>query len=184
MTNTFQRFEDLSPRLQRRSRSLAHTCNEHTADDLYQDMAVSYLVRTQRQPEFASQTDAYIFTDLTWDAQNVAEKGRTYNRYMDSEHIFSDDEGDEVSSFELIASGEPNPEDSYIDTEAIEALSAAILTLTPENQQIVKMIYLGYSQVEIAAQLGVSKPAITQRKATIEKALLQALSQPAPSAAL
>lgn len=176
MATTSDRFTELTPRLQRKAAVLAHLNNEHAADDLFQEMAVSYINRTARDPKFTAQKDAYIANELTWDAQNVAEKGRVYNRYMDSEHIFSDDDGDEISSFELIASSAPNPEDAYIETETLEALSEAILSLTPENQQIVKMIYLGYSQVEIAVKMGISKPAITQRKATIARVLSQVAS--------
>lgn len=170
-TSANERISELAPRLNARARAIAAASPEHDPDDLFQEMALAIIDRTNRDASFISQKDAYILQFATWFGKNRASASRTYGKYVGQEMMIKAEDGDTISSFDLIGDNTQNPERQYIRMETAEDLGERIKTLTPHNQQIVAMIYLGYSQVEIAKELGISKPAVTQRKATIAKTL-------------
>jgi RNA polymerase sigma-70 factor (ECF subfamily) len=63
-----------------------------------------------------------------------------------------------------IADGRVNIETDYIDGEEIATLRAALKTLTPEQRELVrKIFYEGRALKAVAAEYGVSSPAIISR---------------------
>lgn len=136
-------------------------------EDVYQSMIVSLIDRADEAPEFAQQSDAYLMQFATWRGQNL---GVTYRKHIQEDCIFSNDEDDETTSLvEMSAITLTTPEDLLVEDETAVELLDLVASLTPENQKIVKMLYAGYSKTEIAASMGISKPAVSQRVATIGK---------------
>lgn len=170
-----QRLDTLAPKISRISRSTAGTFSEYDPDDLCQHICLKLLERAAADPAFAARSDEELLTFAIWRARSKAEAGRTYTRYVDAE-VFIEEDGDEISVLEMMPSGEINPEDAVIQSETLRQIDAIVQDLTPVNRQIVEMLYLGHSQVEIAAALGISKSAVTQRKTTIAHLLTEALS--------
>jgi len=180
------RITSLFPRLNRIARYLAHPGLEYTADDLYQEMALTILDRSAGDSTFLDQRDGYLLQCASWDARNVAAKGRTYNRLVAAEWFLAvrsaaADDGDEISLLELFADPDLTPEEHYLQTEQLEELAAAAASLSPSNQKIVGLIAIGYNWAEIADQLGVSRSAVSQRKNIIARQLSTVVWNSAPT---
>jgi RNA polymerase sigma factor (sigma-70 family) len=142
------------------------------AEDIYSSMIEAIVTKAEETPEFINQKDAYIISFATWEAKHVAEKSRIYLRYVDEEGIITSDDGDEISTLDLIPSNNhQSVEDEIIERETLDELAKIIATMNTENQTVIKMLMVGCSKTEIAAKLGISKPAISQRIKTIGKTL-------------
>jgi RNA polymerase sigma factor (sigma-70 family) len=172
-TTTTTTIEKLSSRLNRYSYCI--TGPEMTSEDSYQEMVLALLEKAaDTTTTFFDQAEAYQVRYASWQAMKQAQAGRTYLKYVTSletttaEHFGVEDE---LDIFEVFPAAGPSLEDQVIADETASEIMAALSELTLTNRTVAAMIYLGYSQSEIAARLGVSKPAISERKATISKYL-------------
>lgn len=130
-------------------------------EDIQQEMVKAILEQAQKDPDFIHQKDSYLLKLATWKAQAVAARTRVYDNRVT-------EEPEEFDIFDASASADPA--DLYEHQETMEELLEAIQKLSPENIQVVKMIYLGYSQKEISEKLNVSPAAVSQRKQSIRHA--------------
>lgn len=173
------RLTSLTPRLTHIARDLVGSLSEHTAEDILQEIVLKLLERAHQDPTFASRSDKELLIFAQWRGRHLAEKGRIYTGYVQEEEYLSNANGVEISSFEFIAGDDPNPEQACIELEELEALERIAAALDPTNRRIVRMLYQGYSSVEIAAHLGVTKGAVSQRKAIIAGRITAGDSLPA-----
>ena len=141
------------------------------AEDTLQSVCLALLEKAAVEPEFASQEDAYICQYAKWSAWHLLQSTKTYNDYVEAEKWTVDSEGEEVSEFEYIPCTDPEPEQRAESYESERLLAEVVRQLAPENRVVVKMLYVGYSRAEIASKLQISRPAVTQRIKTIQKAL-------------
>ena len=155
------RIVELAPRL------IAYSHFIHSpldSADIQQEMALALLERDQVDPAFSVQEPSYLAWYATWQAKHAAGKARTY-----AGHIQPVDD----AQMEIILCGKSDEDDDPAriaeKQEEMEMLLAQVATLTPENQAVIRMTYLGYSTKEIAAELGISPPAVSQRKKTIRR---------------
>lgn len=140
------------------------------SEDIFHNMIVALLENAKSHPEFADQSDAYKYQYAKWYAGHLLEIDQNYTRYVNEEGTVTCDEDGSISTFDLMADA------TQVDpAELIEGdnLLAAVKTLSPENQLIVKLLYVGYSKSEISGHLKISRPAVSQRLLTIQKALAE-----------
>lgn len=138
-------------------------------EDIFHDMIAALLDNAISNPDFVNQQDAYKFQFAKWHASHLLEKSKVYSKYVAVEGASEDGE---ESAFDLIADAtQVDPADLLEG----DLLIAAVKTLSRENQQIVKLLYVGYSKAEIADQMRISRPAVSQRIQTIQKALAVAI---------
>ena len=164
------RISSIAPRLTRQARHLA-ACNPiHTADDMQQNMLLKLWEQASKNPQYLSQPDVHLFAFATWKGRSLATSGRTYSKYIEAESFVADEEGDEISAFEFISTDDPESRDPAEIFAENETFQQALALLNPTERKIVEMLYQGYSQVEIAAELGVHKSYITQLKSRIAQA--------------
>jgi RNA polymerase sigma factor (sigma-70 family) len=143
-------------------------------DDIFQEMAIVLLERSEKDPEFLNQKDAYILVTCAHNGgTHKVRSSRTHYHHYAYTTESTDDAFDDI--IDLIPSREPSPEKQVIDLEEIRAISAAYLALTPENQQVVKLLYLGDRQTEVAAVMGITPAAISQRKQVIARTFAEYL---------
>ena len=168
-TDTVAKITELSQRMQLKANYISSP--EHTADDLFQIMVEAIIVESEKKPEFIQQTDAYIVNFAVWTAKKKAQASRTYGKYVGEEKVFKTEEDDEASDFDTQTDPSLSPEELVVRREVYRDIEKVIRTLSTENRKVVVMLFERYSQVEIAEALGITKAAVTQRKATIAKTL-------------
>lgn len=127
-------------------------------EDVYQEILIG-LIEKNDLYKLADQTDAYIVKLAEWIGRNRLDASLTYNKYVDEERIFTGDDGDEISTFELIPSEIQDLENSLV---IHEALAGVVTRATGADIRVIRLLYLGYSKSQIANELGVSKAAISQ----------------------
>jgi len=171
------KIEKISPKVRQIARIVANASPEHDADDIFQESVLWLLEQEEKDPSIVEQTDAYvIWGATTTGGKHAARASRTYTKYVHSEPAVEQDEDEEnIDWIETLADNSNNPEEVFIENEEISHLAEAITQLTPANQKLVTMLYNGYSQNEIADALGISKGAVSQRKATVERQLAELL---------
>lgn len=163
------RLETLAPKLQHIARATVGTLSEHDADDLYQTIVLKLIERAQQDPTFAQRSDTELLVFAQWRARHKASLGRIYTKYVENETIHTDDDGSEISNFELLSSDEPSPEEATIENQEISALQEAINNLAPRQRQFAILLYKGYTQTEAAAEMGISKVTAHEMKVAISK---------------
>lgn len=161
-----ERLDNLTPRIFAYS-NFIHS-PELDRDDIRQEMYLALLEKTEADPTFLDNNDSYMAWFATWMAKHAADSARAYAGYV----IDGDDE-----TLEIILSGHDDeqcdPAAVAEQNEEMEELLAQIGALTPENQTVVKMVYLGYSNNEIAARLNISPAAVSWRKKNVIRPKLQ-----------
>lgn len=149
-------------------------------DDIMQTMALRIIERAKQIPDLLEQTDAYIMIDATRNAgYRICNSEAIYLQHVTTEDIYpvtSDEEESQTTIFEVIPSEVMNPEEAAIEHQLAEALGEAIKNLTPGCREVVALSAAGLTDTQIAMRLGVSKSAISQRRALIRKNLKQFLS--------
>ena len=161
-----QRIQSLTPRLIAKSHFIP---SDHLEpDDLQQEMFIALLEKAQAAPGFAEQKDAYLVRYATWMAKHAAERTWTYSSHVESQTLSLAGEDEVFDNF-----SDDNADPAYLveQSEELEEMLSRLQDLSPENRTVVKMIYLGYTESEIATELGISRPAVTQRKRTIARAI-------------
>ena len=173
---TAERIEGLAPRLQKKAAYLQHMSPSQTSDDLYQEMVMALLDRMSKEPSFVNQKDGYLLQYADWVARKNGQADRTYRSYVDAMPVMIGDDGETTAILEFIASDTPTPEQMQVFAEDADALMSIVRDLSPENQTLVKMLYYGHEQVEIAKVLGITKGAVSQRKKTVARAIASRIS--------
>lgn len=142
------------------------------AEDLEQSMYASLLEQQAVEPDFDTKnTESYVMQKAEWAARQEARKQVTYRKYNAQEkYVKGDDDDDDdddgnggSSIFEIIPTQEFTIERHEKRMEIVSAISALDATC----QKIVAMLYEGFTQVEIAAKLGLTPAAISQKKRQI-----------------
>lgn len=176
-TPTIQdRIIALSPRIIRRL-SLRH--NPEDIDDRYQDAVLGLLERAARDPEFGGQRDAYILQAAIWYAGHARQRAATYVTYVESleaDHAVHDrimDDEEDLDVYDVLP-GSGDPARLVERRESLEQVVRAVKKQSPTNQAIVSSLISGVSESQTAANLGLSRPALSQRKATIRQAIARA----------
>lgn len=166
MTPTIHdRLTDLTPRMLAYARTIQSP--ELDADDLYQEMALAIVERDQRDPAFLDQQDAYLTQYGTWQAKHAAEKSYSYHGHVT--------QLEDAAGMYCLLGDDPDadPVQAAETAETIDELLEMVQALDPKNQQVVRLLYCGYSESEIARELHISRPAVSQRKRTIARALAE-----------
>jgi RNA polymerase sigma factor (sigma-70 family) len=161
LTDLELKLEELNPRLKAIAHKISFSSPEHDADDIYQEMIMTLITVSKQSPDFLSQKPSFIITKLTWCAKNKANASRIWTRYCPPDQLVTDPDGDETSFFEMVAGPSPTPEKEVIMQELRDALQDLMETLTPRQRQVMTMLSQGYKPSEIAAEIGVTKSAIT-----------------------
>lgn len=176
-TKLEETITNLTPRLQRKARKYAASAPGQDADDIYQEMMLSLIERANEEPEFLDQTEAYITNHCEWTGgRHVATKSRIYSKYVEAEPETTNDEGEAIDWVEtLIFDNGNNPERQLLRKEQTAKLQEAIKTLGQDNQMVVKMLFEGRKQKEIAAAMHITPAAVSQRKTYIASQLRAAL---------
>jgi RNA polymerase sigma factor (sigma-70 family) len=161
-----ERLTELAPRLIAYSKFVRSP--ELDNDDIQQEMSLALLERAAVDPAFSEQSTSYMAWYATWSAKNAAAKTRTYDGHVQ-------EAGDEMLEVVLIGHDEAtsDPEAIAEQNEELDELLAQISAMTPENQTVVKMTYLGYSNNEIAARLNITPAAVSWRKKNVIRPRLQ-----------
>lgn len=136
------------------------------AEDIYQDMVVGLLEQAHKDPSFPKQTKSYICAKAGFLAMHAVRAKNIYRRYVESVSA-KPQEADQVH-IDSFTSQSINPEKAVEQAEEAFRILDAIKRLSARDQAIVKMAYVGLSNAEIANKLGVSRAAITQRRAAIQ----------------
>lgn len=160
------RLTELAPRL------IAYSAFVHSPEmereDVQQEMALALLEKSNQDPAFAEQNDSYLTWYATWSAKNIASKSRTYDSHVQEEAAIPDTgEGADM----YLALPDDDPAVIVEQRENFDELLSMLSELSTENQTVVKMTFHGYDTQEIAAVLGISSPAVSQRKKTIRNTL-------------
>lgn len=153
------RIENLAPRL--RSVVALFVNNPMDADDMFQTITESIL--RSCKPE---DTDSYILKKAKFFSADHLEKRRTYSHRVESVQM---DRAPE-SLFSCPASAE----DEVIERELSDELKSIISELPPQNQKVVTLLTLGYSQREIAAKMETTEQNISRRMKDIRARFLHA----------
>lgn len=168
---------------------------DHNPDDIYQDMALHLLELDTKHPQkpmntayrkraawlarLASLRQAAAhrrrYTSLT-----ATEKPDTRNAWLgDGEVSFFEDVNTIEGNWQ--STSEPLPEDALLEAERLAELTAllpkiqaVVATLNPTNQRIVKLILAGAGRGDLPRTLGLSRSAVSHRKAEIRRAFLNA----------
>lgn len=169
------RLVDLLPAINRKAAFVgSHTL---TADDIAQEMALSILERAAKTPDLVNQKDAYILNAayLHGGINGARHERLCHEKHMANAMVASDssyDEDDDYSFDEVVPVSNTTPEDEYLQ---FEGLFDTLNQLSLSNRKLVAMLYIGYSETEIAKALHISRPAVSQRKRVIAKVLAAAM---------
>ncbi len=162
-------------RISRAANALAHSGIE--AADFFQIAAVKILEVQSGNPDFQNQTPAYIAQRGIWEARETASAEAVYGQHIVNliEENDQDDEDEAGYTFRDIEAETPGPEELAIQEEMIRAITKALETLPPTVTTVVKMLYLGYGETEIARTLGITTGAVTQKRNSLRAILKRIL---------
>lgn len=150
----------LEARLRKVAAQVADTAEQ--AEEIFSHVT-EYLLTHMRPDDGESR---YIAT-AHLAAKSQLGKERTYSFYVGGEDEISTSDED---AFEFLATDQPmSLEDELIQREQVKDIQAVIATLSPENQQIVRMLHAGKRPAEIARKLGVTRSAVSIRLDRIEE---------------
>lgn len=153
----FDRISSLEAKLRFRAVSLA--VPEVSEEDIYQGM-IEKLITLSQSSNLADQADVYILTQAEWTGRHMRRSALTYNKYIDGETLFADEDGKEISSFELEIDAELTPEESIISEETRREIKEK---LTPSQASVLDLLVYGFSKSEIAAMKNISRSAVSQQ---------------------
>jgi RNA polymerase sigma factor (sigma-70 family) len=145
-----------------RAKAASYTNDVHEADDLYSRMVEHILCNAK-----SDESPALLLQRANWIAYDFIQKTRTYNHRVDT-----------VEDVETVASAS-SVEDAIVASEVSEELKSVIEQLSPEYQQVVRLLSIGLSQREIARCLNVSEQAISQKVKRIGSTMMQMGFSPA-----
>lgn len=152
-----ERINALEPRIRMIARQ--YSKDPHQAEDIFQHICEKLLL--QADP---ADSDARILTTAKRRAGDYVNTEKTYSFWVGGEEeLGGTGEEEDLDAFEIYIGDQQTPEDMVIENEEISAIQKALETLTPENRKVVALLGGGYSQAEIAKELGVSRAAVSIR---------------------
>ncbi len=180
-TNTLQaKIEEISPALRRKIGFLKDA--NLTTDDLFQEAILVIMQRALNDATFLENKDAYIIQAGFWAAQHRCETSRVYTNHLYEETAIAgtalaaaqqvggttnSDEEEDGELIDMFCDPDLTPEASLQYGQAVSDLVEAVKKCSPTNQAIIRRLAAGESESEIAAALGITRPAVSQRKKTI-----------------
>ena len=167
-------IDQITPHLRARLRVLANP-SDSIFDDLLQHAIIKIFEKSILDPAFAEQKDAYIVQYGFWMAKHQIESECVYGKYVESlgDTTVEATDDDDITMFEVIPAEDPDPAVEAMRRETLAELVEAVRSLSPESRILVKMLYAGYNEREIASALHVSYQAVNCRKQSIAKMLHQ-----------
>jgi RNA polymerase sigma factor (sigma-70 family) len=157
-------------RISRAAQRLAYA--SVTEDDFSQQAALKIIEAETTRPELSRQTDAYIAQLGIWEARNLVKSEDKISQRTFPIDETSDEDGYRFTEIEADQLG---PEEQAIQDDVIRAITKALEGLKPDTTTIVKMLYLGYGEAEIARTLNISKSSVSQKKAKLRNILKRIL---------
>jgi RNA polymerase sigma-70 factor (ECF subfamily) len=143
-------FLDMYPALHRMAWRL--TQQEDAAKDIVSDVFLK-IWENHEGLSHVKDIRSYLYSTVRNHTLNYLKKLKRATQRVDSSNELPEDQADEDSLQALL------------NAETVRLLMAAIGTLPKECEKVVLLGLEGYSTSEIAAQLGVSAPAVSQQKA-------------------
>lgn len=136
---------------------------ELETDDIRQEMYLALLEKQQEDPTFFDNNDSYMAWYATWTAKNQAARNRSYDHRIGR--------STDTASFEYyhVDRGESDPAKIAENNENLNEILDVLQQMAPENMSVIRMIYLGYTNMEIAETLKVTPAAVSQRKKNITR---------------
>ena len=165
------RIEKLAPQIRKIAAGMARDAMH--ADDLFQAGAIRIL---NTCADFDS--DARMLMHARSAMRNEITMECRYTLRVDSfednqvgSSKSKDEESDDDAFGQYKVQGQKTPEESVIEIETLEKIQEVILTLSPENQNIIRLLSVGKRQADIARGLGVSRATVCVRVGQIAGAL-------------
>lgn len=166
-----ERVTKLSNRIEFYGNSFADGV-DYEPDDIVQNICVDILELHLRDHSFLDQNDSYVTMFSKWMTLNRNSKQRTYRKHVSRlEDEYARENLDDSGWEDVIAGQDLNPEEMMCQEESLSEFLQDVFRLSPDNRKILTLIFLGYQTREIAEMIGVSSPAISQRKNVIANAL-------------
>lgn len=173
VSKTFFRMQQIQPRLNRLVSNFAEGAGQEPGE-LMNDIFLVFLSRQVDDASFLEQKDAYLVCAAKFAALHAQEHYMTQRRHITSSPAVRNSEQDELEGDwfeEMLPDESPDPETAVMMREDLAETIKLARQLSPSNQKIVRLLLCGYGVNEIADMLGVSAPAISQRKKLIAEKL-------------
>lgn len=163
----YAKIERLDPKI----RKMAQVYGQQTyygTDDLYQQMVLTLIERSNTDPTFCQQTDSYILDcGRKYAFKPAQHRLAVENKYAASEPVL-DDADDADDWFDTFASSEESPEAAYESLEQALAVAEILRSqLSGREQEVLSLVVKGVSTKEIASQFGVTPAAVSIYKSRI-----------------
>jgi DNA-directed RNA polymerase specialized sigma24 family protein len=179
-----QKLSDLQPRIN------ATACRVFSSqpipglldkDDIQQNINLRILERAAQIPNLPEQTDAYIMTDAARNGGfRSCIKEVIYLKYVQPESIlrpdFEDDEENEFPITEFIAASGESPEDQVAFRQTLQTVIDRAEQLSPNSRDLLVLSLNGLADSEIAAELGVTRSAICQRRKRLAREFIELIN--------
>lgn len=148
------------------------------AEEVAAHVTLKVLEKMIADPFFAAQGEGYRIKWAKWEAQHwITNEVITYNRYVDVEPDWSDDDGESGNYFEeSIPTAGPGVEAQVIAKEERRAVQEAIDQLPWRQQQVARLLMRGYQSGEIAAKLGTSRSNVSHLTDKLQEAMREAVA--------
>ena len=161
-----ERILKLTPTIRKIGYKLALTSPEHTSDDLFQVAMVGLIEKAENDTTFLEQKDGYILGKARLIMLQFCRSAQDYIKYVDSP---TPDPNPSNSNdvMDGIVTPSCDLETQYIEAEKFRELAQITLSLSPDKQKIVSLIYQGYKLKDIANDTGVSYSCVKNRKSRL-----------------
>lgn len=168
-SSIYERLDKLTPKIFAYSKFI-HGPGLGT-DDIRQEMYLALLEKQQEDPTFFDNNDSYMAWYATWTAKNKAARSRRYDHRIEG--------STDTESFEYyhVDREKSDPAKIAENNENMTEILEALQQMASENVTVIKMVYLGYSNTEIAETLNVTPAAVSQRKKNITRKLRERIQE-------
>jgi DNA-directed RNA polymerase specialized sigma24 family protein len=178
------KLADLQPRIQ------ATACRVYasqpipgllTKDDIQQNINLRILERAAQIPNLPEQTDAYLMNDAARNGGfRSCVKEVIYLKYVQPEEIlqpaFEDDEENEFPISEFIVAPGESLEDQVTYRQTLQTVIDRAGQLSPNSIDLLVLSLNGLADSEIAAELGVTRSAICQRRKRLAREFIELIN--------
>lgn len=168
MENIQDRVTKLLPRIERTATyNFPEDDTVSTPNDLAQDMAAHILSRSALDPHYNEQNDQYLVKGALMNcAPRYRRQSQYQKRFVGFEPSADGEESEVVQQIDLYPDDGMSVEGEVVINETLAAIFGEV---DGSDLKIIKMSFMGYSNLEIANELGVSAPAISQHKNKIRE---------------
>lgn len=129
--------------------------------DLFQEMALTLIEKSIKNPEFQNQTESYIVHAARLRAITLADDNKVFSTYN---QFVNDDPEAEYGWFDQFASDDLSPEDAVIRKQDLAEIAAAMRDLSDREAEVMSMVVEGVRTKDIAAKLGVAPATVSTLK--------------------